>query len=369
MNLSEYGWNEFFEAQFASYKEQGFTPARVSLQHRNLYHVLSEDGELIAEVSGKMMHRNVSRADFPTVGDWVAISARPNEGAATIHGLVTRKGAFSRRAVLSGGMPDTDGKIDEQVLAANVDTVFLVSGLDKDFNLRRIERFLSAAWDSGATPVVVLNKADVCDDVEGHIGDVEGVAFGVPIHAVSAVTGEGLDALWRHIVPGSTAAFLGSSGVGKSTLINSLAGEERLDTGGIRLDDSKGRHTTTHREMVMLPGGGILIDTPGMRRLKMWDEGDGLSKTFEDVEEIMTQCRFTDCGHNSEPGCAIKAALDEGTLDPKRWNNYLKLQKELAHLERRKDEGARRQQEREWQKYISQVQKGREELRKKGLGK
>jgi ribosome biogenesis GTPase len=339
----------------------------VAREHKELYVVISEIGELTAEVSGRLRHDAQSRSDFPNVGDWVAVMPRPEEGRATIHAVLPRKSSFSRKAVLGGGPKYGPGKIDEQVLAANIDTVFLVSGLDSDFNLRRIERYVAVAWDSGADPVVILNKADLCDDIEERVEEVEGVAIGVPVHSMCATEDEGLDVFRDYLTHGRTGAFLGSSGVGKSTIINGLLGEDRLRIGAVREDDQRGRHTTTFRELIALPEGGIVIDTPGMREIQMWDNEEALSRTFEDIEEITAQCRFSDCSHNKEPGCAIAGALEDGSLDSNRYQSYLKMQKELKHLSLRKDKAAQRQQHRAWDRRVRQHFKQVEDLKRKGL--
>lgn len=362
MNLIELGWNSFFEQHFEQFKRQNLEPGRVAREHRQRYVVYGEHGELTAEVSGKIRHAARSRGDFPAVGDWVAVSARPQEGKATIQALLPRKSSFSRKAVLSGGMPDTGGKTDEQVVATNVDTVFLVCGLDGDFNLRRIERYLAVAWDSGADPVVLLNKSDLCSDVAAQVREAESCAFGVPIHVLSAVKKDGLDALDVYLDAGKTAVFLGSSGVGKSTLINSLLGDGRLKVGAVREYDGRGRHTTAGREMILLPTGGIVIDTPGMRELAMWDDEEGLAKTFEDIERLAEACRFRDCSHQHEPGCAVQEALEDGSLDRGRFRSYIRLRKELRHLAVRKDQRARLGNERIWKK-ISQWRKARKKLK------
>jgi ribosome biogenesis GTPase / thiamine phosphate phosphatase len=229
-----------------------------------------------------------------------------------------------------------------------VDVAFLVMGLDeRDFNLRRLERYLTTAWEGGATPVIVLNKVDVAADLEGQIGETETVAFGVPVHAVSAETGEGVDDLRRHLAGGRTVVLLGSSGVGKSTIINRLLGEERFRTNEVR-SDGRGRHTTTHRELVPVPGGGVIIDTPGLRELQLWETDGGLDQTFVDIAELIAQCRFSDCQHRTEPGCAVKAALGDGSLPAERWESYLKLQRELAHLERKLDPRLRSDERKKW---------------------
>lgn len=367
MNLINLGWNEFFAANFEPFKSHGFKPGRIAEEHRELYEIFCEEGQFKAEVSGKFRFEAQSRSDFPAVGDWVAVNVLPREARAIISAVLPRKSVFSRGAVLSGGMPETGGRTDEQVLAANIDTVFLVSGLDNDFNIRRIERYLSAAWDSAAMPVIVLNKADICDDIAARIGEVEQVAPGVDILSISAATKEGFDKIRKYLNPGRTAALLGSSGVGKTSIINCLLGENRLKTTEVREDDSRGRHTTTHREMIILPEGGIVIDTPGLRSFKVWDGEEGFARLFEDIEELALRCRFTDCSHSGEPGCAIQSALSDGSLDPGRYENYRKLQKEQRFLCSRKNQREVRKQQRAMGKRFKQYHKMRTKLRNKGL--
>ncbi|SDD14779.1 ribosome biogenesis GTPase [Paenibacillus sp. UNCCL117] len=334
-----WGWDEALEADFAAYRQLGYEPGRVTLEHKRLYRVVCAGGELLAEVSGKLMHQAGGRADYPAVGDWVALQPRLSDGRATIHGLVPRRSTFSRRAA--------GPAVEEQIVAANVDIVFLVHALNQDYNLRRLERYLTLAYESGASPVIILSKADLADDVETRLAEVGTVAPGVPVHAVSTLTGEGLEPLESYLQPGRTAALLGSSGAGKSTLVNRLYGSEVLRTGGIREGDDRGRHTTTHRELIRLPGGALLIDTPGMRELQLWDADSGLGTAFGDVEELALACRFGDCGHGSEPGCAVRAALEDGTLSSARYQNYVKLQKELAYEARKADSSlARAEKER-----------------------
>ncbi len=335
--LTELGWNRHFEEHFKPYRADGLAPGRVELEHRNLYKVVCESGHVSAEVSGRFMNSALSRGEFPAVGDWVVMNLLDGEQKGIIQAVLPRKSCFSRKAVLSGGMPDTGGKTAEQVLAANIDTVFLVSGLDGDYNVRRIERYVTVAYNSGATPVVVLNKADLCENLDECLGEVQAVAAGVDVITVSAATGEGLDGLSKYLAVGKTIAFLGSSGVGKSTIINALLGEERLKTNAVREDDNRGRHTTTHRELIVLPDGGVVIDTPGMREISLWDDAGGLGQAFNDVEEIAKRCRFHDCGHENEPGCAVQEAIANGELDADRYGNYLKLQKEVSAFAIRKD--------------------------------
>ncbi len=330
MDLNALGWHPFFSRPFDALDDDTLTPARVARQDRERYVVLAEEGAFLAQVSGKMRGAAGTRADFPAVGDWVAVRARPDEGAATIHALLPRRSSFSRKVA--------GETTEEQIVAANVDTAFLVSGLDGDFNLRRIERYVTLAWNSGALPVIVLNKADLCDDPLARLDEVAAVAMGVDIHLVSAATGAGLDALQAYLRPGTTVAFLGSSGVGKSTLVNHLLGDERMQTGAVREDDSRGRHVTTHRELLTVPGGGLVIDTPGMRELQLWGDEDSLQGAFADVEALAVRCRFRDCSHDAEPGCAVGDALEAGTLEPARFHSYLKLKRELAYLARRQRE-------------------------------
>jgi ribosome biogenesis GTPase len=337
--IRSYGWSDQLQRDFDSHAERGLIPGRVVVQQRGLYDVVTDLGELAAQISGKLAHE-AGEAGYPAVGDWVALAARPDEGAATIHAVLPRRTAFVRKAAFSTA--------DQQVVAANVDVALLVASMNADFNARRLERYLATAWQSGAAPVVVLTKADLADDPDAAVEAAEGVAFGTPVLAVSAVTGEGLDALAAHLKPAETSVLVGSSGVGKSSLINALAGEELMATAAIREDDAKGRHTTTHRELIRLPSGALVLDTPGMRELGLIDADEGLSTTFEDIEALAAACRFTDCGHTNEPGCAIRAALETGELDPGRWKGFQKLQRELAHQERKENPVAREAHRRHW---------------------
>jgi ribosome biogenesis GTPase len=367
MNLQELGWIPCFEKSFEEIKRPDLIPARIAQEHKELYVILTEAGEMRAEISGKYRHEAQSLADFPAVGDWVAVTIRPGENRADIQALLPRKSSFSRKAVMAGGPKYGPGKTDQQILAANIDTVFLVSGLDGDYNTRRIERYVATAWDSGADPVIILNKADICENVGECVEEVEQVAIGVPVHPMSAADGLGWDVFQEYLTPGKTGAFLGSSGVGKSTIINGLLGEERLKTSAVREYDNRGRHTTTFRELIVLPEGGVVIDTPGMREIQMWDNEEGLSRAFGDVEEIAAQCRFNDCQHVNEPGCTIRQALDDGTLDADRYRSYLKMLKELKHLARKKNIAARRRENRAWDKKVRQHFKQVEDLKRKGL--
>ena len=340
MELANLGWSDTFAHSFAPYAVQGYRVGRVAVVHRSQYHLYTEQGELTAMLTGKFRHRTQNSSDFPAVGDWVVLQTQPKTEQALIEAVLPRKSQFSRQ------MAGTRTAV--QIVAANVDTLFLVSGLDQDFNLRRIERYLVMAWESRANPVIVLNKADICEDLDQKRMDVEDIAFGVPIIMLSALEQHDLEALAPYLKPGQTVALLGSSGVGKSTLTNQLMGHEIQTTQTVRADDSKGRHTTTSRTMVCLPTGALLIDTPGMRELQLWLADDSVDETFTDIETLAQQCRFRDCQHQSEPGCAIQTALATGELSAKRLGSYQKLQKEQAYLQRRQDQQAQHNTKARW---------------------
>ncbi|WP_340646166.1 ribosome small subunit-dependent GTPase A [Phenylobacterium sp.] len=337
--LKSYGWSEKLQTQFQIHADRGLTPGRVTVQQRGLYRLATPEGDLSAELSGKLAHKALE-GGYPVAGDWVACATRPAEGAATIHAVLPRASVFVRKA--------SGPNIAPQTVAANVDVALLTASLNADLSLRRLERYLAVAWESGAQPVVVLTKADACDDVEALVAEVESIAFGCPVHAVSAVTGEGLDALAALLGPGQTAVLLGSSGVGKSTLVNALAGQALMATQTIIDEGARGRHTTTHRELILLPSGGLVLDTPGMRELGLWDNEAGVAAAFGDIEALAAQCRFGDCAHHTEPGCAVRAALEDGTLDARRWKSFGKLQRELAHLDLKDDPLARAEVRKVW---------------------
>jgi ribosome biogenesis GTPase / thiamine phosphate phosphatase len=318
------GWTPERETEFDQYRKEGLRPARVAVEHRSAYVLYGEEGELRAQLAGRLRHEEI----WPAVGDWVAV--REPE---TIAALLARRTVFSRKE------PWLAAK--EQVLAANADTVFVTMALTHtDFKPRRLERYLATAWESGAEPAIVLTKTDLCDDVEASVLEVEAVAFGVPIHAVNGLTGEGLETLSPYLTGHRTVALLGSSGVGKSTIVNHLAGDTVMPTNEIG-SDGRGRHTTRHRELLPLPGGGLVLDTPGLRELQLWDVSQGLEQTFEDVAALAAACRFGDCAHEREPGCAVREALRSGALPRERFDSWRKLQRELGRLERRLDARAR----------------------------
>jgi ribosome biogenesis GTPase len=353
--IHSYGWSETLQRQFAPYASDGLVPGRVIVQQRDLWTLATELGELRAELAGKFA-REAASGGYPVTGDWVAARTDASASAAIIHEVLPRRTAFVRKAAGRGG--------GEQVVAANIDTAFLTASLASGLNARRLERYLAAAWQSGAAPVILLTKADLSSDVEAAVDEAQSVAFGVPVHAVSALAGVGLEALQPYLEPGRTVVLLGSSGEGKSTLVNALLGSQRMVTQAIREADGRGRHTTSHRELVLLPGGGLLLDTPGMRELGLWDTEEGLAAAFDDIDALAAACRFRDCGHSNEPGCAVQAALGSGALDAERWKSYGKLQRELAHLESREDPALRAARRRQWVQ-ISKANRRRD----KALGK
>ena len=340
MRLGELGWDDERAAQFAAFSGKADVwPGRVAIEFNHNYRVYVDDDEIEAVAAGRLKHHAESRSELPAVGDWVVVRKRPDEDRGSIQSILPRRSKFSRKA--AGNVTD------EQVVAANVDVVFLVMGLDNDFNLRRLERYVLLARDSGASPVILLTKPDLADDVAARVADVSGMAGDLPIHVLSPKLNEGVEQVRAYLRLGLTGALLGSSGVGKSTIINRLVGFDLLKTRAVRESDSRGRHTTTHRELVKLPDGGLIIDTPGMRELQLWDVGEAVKETFEDVEALAAACHFTDCRHREEPRCAVKAAVADGRLSASRLENYHKLQDELVHLATQQDERARLEEKRQ----------------------
>jgi ribosome biogenesis GTPase len=336
--LAGFGWSAAVEAAFEPFASAGLEPARVVAEDRGSYVVATDVGETRAQVAGRFrFDAGDDPAAFPAVGDWVALDA---SGSGVIHAVVPRRTAIVRQA--------PGRRTVAQVVAANVDVVFVVTSLNRDLNLRRLERYLAVAWESGAEPVVVLSKADLADDLSGSVAAVEAVAVGVAIVTASAVDGRGLDALRARIGAGATVAFIGSSGVGKSTLLNVLASDELAAVREIRDDDARGRHTTTRRHLHLLSGGGLVLDTPGMRELAVWDADAGFERSFADIEALAATCRFSDCAHDREPGCAIASAIEDGDIAASRFDGWRKLEREARHLERRVDALARAEERRKW---------------------
>jgi ribosome biogenesis GTPase / thiamine phosphate phosphatase len=325
-DLGELGWS----SELADNLESGLVPARVSAAHRAAYDVHTAEGVVRTRLPGRLVHENADVA----VGDWVGL------GDGLIRTVLPRRSAIVRNAA---------GKAtNSQTLAANVDLALVVSSLGPELEPRRIERYLVTIWESGATPEIVLTKADRLEDPWPLVAEVESVALGVSVHVVSALTGQGCDALRARLQPGITAVLLGSSGVGKSTLVNRFVGHELMDVKETRADDDEGRHTTTRRELILLPDGGVVIDTPGLRELQLWDGSAGAAGAFADVEELATECRFNDCSHTSEPGCAVNGAVESGTLEPERLQSWRKLQRELRAMAVRHDYRLRKEEARKW---------------------
>lgn len=331
-----YGWDEARDKEYAALPPTGkkLAPARVFAQFSHQYRIAAPWGDRLAEVSGKYAFAAATPGDYPAVGDWVAAELPDGDSHAVIHALLPRRTSIVRRA--AGSRPD------EQIIGANIDTVFIVVSLNEDWNLRRIERYLIAVRDGGARPVLLLTKADLCEEPDRYVREARAIAPELPVFPVSALLDQGREALAPYLARGATVGATGSSGVGKSTLLNWLAGESRQAVQGIREDDARGRHTTTHRELFVLPSGAVWLDTPGMRELQLWESEDGWQATFSDIEALAASCRFRDCRHEAEQGCAVREALDGGELDPARYANYRKTERELARLAQKEQRAGKR---------------------------
>jgi len=355
--LKRYGWDAHFESGFESVWKEGLEPGRVLEESRQRFRVYTADGEIWAEVSGRFRFKACARESFPAVGDWVALRPLPGENRAIIEAVLPRKSQFVRKAA---------GKQTEaQVVGANMDWVFVVMSLNQDFNARRLERYLVLAWESGASPVVILSKSDLCNDQGAAVTRIREATLNVPVHAISAMTGKGLKGLSAYLSVGKTIALLGSSGVGKSTLVNEFLGRPSLKTQPIRAQNDRGRHTTTTRQLFLLSGGALVLDTPGLRELQLWEAEDGVQMAFEEIEALARQCRFRDCAHQNEPGCAVREALAAGTLDENRFQSYEKLKREIEHLVLRQDGHAERLERQRWKK-LSRLAKERALVKRKG---
>ena len=353
MALEFLGADQSVFGAFAAHAAQGLVLGRVVQSHRDQYRLILENEEVSAEPSGGLWFRAVRPSEMPVVGDWVAARV-VGPAQALVEAVLPRRTCFSRRAA--------GRREEEQALAANIDLVFLVCGLDGNFNPRRLERYLTLAVESGALPVVVLNKADLCEDLDWYLAIASAVARDAPVVPASTRDAPGTGALRAFLASGRTVALLGSSGVGKSSLVNALAGEERLRTSEVRAWDSKGRHTTTHRELIALPDGGALIDTPGMRELQLWAGEESVRQTFDEIAAAASQCRFGNCSHGSEPGCAVRAALEDGTIAPERWESFAKLRAEARRHERM-TEPLQAQEYKRWLKSIHKAQRNSEKRR------
>lgn len=360
MRLEDLGWNPFFAAQLSNLHDPSLVPARVTEESKGFHRVRTTDREYLAELAGKLRHHTSDLSALPAVGDWVIISPRPMENRARIERVLERRTKLSRKVA--------GRALREQIVAANLDVVFVTSALNRDFNPRRIERYLAVAWESGARPVVLLNKADLLAATEAAAlaFETEAIAPGVPVHLVSALdpSNPGVAAIRSHLLSGETAAFIGSSGVGKSTLINALAGTASLATQPVRASDDRGRHTTTSRQMIFLRDGGIVIDTPGMRELQLWNATEGVAQTFDDIASLAARCRFRDCTHTGEPGCAVLAAIASGEFDQGRLDNLHKLEAELQFQERKADPALAHENKEKW-KRIHKAQRDAYRLRPK----
>lgn len=361
MSLESYGWDASWAKRLNAFGKDGLTPARVISGHRSAYRVQTGKEELLSKAAGKLFHKPYTKQDLPVVGDWVALDTSDPHSPAVIKHVLPRQTVFSRKF---------SGKNErEQVMAANVDIVWIVSTFGADLNLARLERYVTLVLESGAFPVIILAKSDLAENLEEAMESVRDRIPGVALHSVSAHSSLGLEDLKQYVQDGQTVALLGSSGVGKTTLINHFLGEEIHHTAAVREKDGKGRHTTTHRELILIPSGGLLLDTPGMRELQLWTSSDSLDKSFTDIEELAAECRFSDCKHESEPGCAVNAALESGDLSPERFENYKKLERELSYLGRRSDKDSVRVERDRLKARTKEIRRISQDLKRKVKGK
>jgi ribosome biogenesis GTPase len=347
MKLEILGWNSLFESSFDSLHEQGQLPGRIAIQHKDRYVIYAEQGEINGQVSGKFRFEVSGLHAFPAVGDWVAFEPGSADQPAVIHHVLERQSKFSRK--VAGDRPD------EQIIAANIDFAFLVMGLDGNYNLRRLERLLTAAQESGAQTVIVLNKSDLCPLLEEYTREVLSIAHDIKVIVMSALREQDVIPIRSLLTSGITGVLLGSSGVGKSTITNLLLENKQVKVQEVRADDSRGRHTTAHRELLVLPNGGLIIDTPGLRELQLWGGEEGVQESFDDLEDLAANCRFRDCKHEAEPGCAVTSAVEQGTLDPGRYESYQKLQREITYHAQKQELGVQRTEKERWKKISKQL--------------
>lgn len=356
LNLEALGWTSVLQNRFKEFSDQGLEPGRVAVEDKHFYLIITPRGEITGQIAGKLLHDAASTAALPKVGDWVALAPLAGESKAVIHGVLERRTKLCRK------VPGRE--TEEQIMVTNVDVAFVVQALDRTFNPRLLQRHLVMVRESGAKPVVVLNKADLCLDIHAKVAEAKDVAGDAPIVVVSAKTGDGLDSLKQHILPGETSVLIGSSGVGKSTLINDLCGEDLLATGEVRERDSKGRHVTSWRELIALPEGGLVVDTPGMREFQFWAAGGGMLEAFSDLAELATRCHFRECTHTVEKRCAVREAIEAGELSEERFRSYLKLKRELEHLNQAQSQRGRIERKREVkraQRAFNKIKKAAEE--------
>jgi ribosome biogenesis GTPase / thiamine phosphate phosphatase len=343
------GLKERFLMEFQKFNRDYYL-GRVIVEQKGLYKVATEQGEVKAKVSGKLIFEGLERSDYPAVGDWVVLDRTTNNsGEAIIHGVIERSSKLCRKVA--------GNKSDEQIIGANIDKVFICMALNSDFNIRRLERYITIVWDSGAAPVILLTKADLCEDLEEKMKEVEEISIGIDIFTISSYTGEGVQEIIDYVKTGETVAFIGSSGVGKSTLINALLGYEKQATKGVRQGDERGRHTTTHRELICIPSGGVVIDTPGMRELQLLNNTEGVDNSFKDISDLASQCKFSDCSHKAEPSCAVLKAIEEGVITEERLESYFKLKREAEFMERKLNKTAASEHKKHWAKINKEMKR------------